>query len=127
MRHIRPIKTEEDYQVALEEIESLLDAKPDTPEGDRLDVLTTLVEVYAEKQEYTLPSPDPIHALTYYMESRGLSRKDLEVYIGSSQLVLDILQRKRPLSIDMIRKLHAGLGISAEILIQPYPLLQEAA
>ncbi|MCP4400466.1 MAG: transcriptional regulator [bacterium] len=127
MKDIRPIKTEQDYQTALEEIENLFDAKPDTLEGDRLDVLTTLVEAYEDLHEYTLPTPDPIHAIAYYMESRGLSAQDLEPYIGSSPLVSEILQRKRPLSIEMIRKLHTGLGISAEILIQPYSLLREAA
>ena len=116
---IRPIKTEADYQAALEEIERLFEARPDTPEGDRLDVLTTLVEAYEEKH-YPVPLPDPIEAIKYYMESRGLSRGDLEPYIGSRGRVSEILNRKRPLTIGMIRRLHSGLGIPAEVLIQPY-------
>lgn len=116
---IRPIKTEADYQAALEEIECLFDAAPDTPEGDRLEVLVTLVEAYEEKH-YTIPLPDPIEAIQYYMESRGLTRHDLESYIGSRGRVSEILNRKRPLSIEMIRRLHAGFGIPAEVLIQPY-------
>lgn len=116
---IGPIKTEADYQAALEEIERLFDAAPDTPAGDRLEVLTTLVEVY-EDRRYTIPLPDPIEAIMYHMESRGLSYHDLEPYIGSHARVSEILNRKRPLSIDVIRRLYAGLGISAEVLIQPY-------
>jgi HTH-type transcriptional regulator/antitoxin HigA len=116
---IRPIKTETDYQAALEEIERLFEAAPDTPEGDRLEVLTTLVEVY-EERHYAIPLPDPIEAIKYYMESRGLSRRDLEPYIGSRGRVSEVLNRKRPLSIEMIRRLCAGLGIPAEVLIQPY-------
>ena len=127
MKTIRPIKTPVDYQAALQEIESLFDATPNTPEGDRLDILTTLVEAYEAQQSYELPEPDPIEAIRYYMESRGLSEHDLEPYIGSQQVVVQILHRESPLSIDMIRKLHKGLGISAEVLIQPYPLIQEAA
>ncbi len=116
---IRPIRTEADYQAALAEIDSLFDAAPHTPEGDRLDVLATLVEAY-EGQHYSLPAPDPIEAIKYYMESRGLSRRDLEPYIGSRARVAEVLNRKRPLSLEMIRRLHTGLGIAAESLIQPY-------
>ena len=79
---IRPIKTEADYQAALNEIESLFDAEPGTPEGDRLEVLTKLVEAY-EDRHYSLPMPDPIAAIEYHMESRGLSRRDLEPNLGS--------------------------------------------
>ena len=116
---IRPIKTEADYQAALEEIERLFDAAPDTPEGDNLEILTTLVEAYEDKH-YAIPLPDPIEAIRYHMESRGLSRRDLEPYVGSRGRVSEILNRRRPLSIEMIRRLHAGLGIPAEVLIQPY-------
>jgi HTH-type transcriptional regulator/antitoxin HigA len=116
---IKPIKTEADYQVALEEIERLFDAAPDTPEGDRLEVLTTLVEAYEDKH-YNIPLPDPIEAILYYMESRGLSRQDLESYIGSRARVSEVLNRRRSLTIGMIRDLHTGLGIPADILIQPY-------
>ena len=90
---IKPIKTDTDYQQALQEIESLFDAQPNTPEGDCLDVLTTLVEAYEDKQGYTLPHPDPIEAILYYMESRGLSGGDLEQYLGDTQEVSQILQR----------------------------------
>ena len=124
---IKPIKTETDYQSALQEIECLFEALPNTPEGDRLEVLTTLVEAYEEKQGYALPIPDPIEAIRYYMESRGLSDDDLAQYIGDRQLAHRVLQRTSPLSIDMIRELHNGMGISADILIQPYPLRQRVA
>ncbi len=117
--NIKPIKTKADYQAALKEIESLLNAKPKTPQSDRLEVLTILVEAYEEKH-YNIPFPNPIEAILYHMESRGLTRKDLEPYIGSRAYVSEILNRKRPLSMDMIRKIHKGLGIQAEILIQPY-------
>lgn len=123
---IKPIKTEEDYQAALEEIESLFNAQPDTPEGDRLEVLTTLIEAYEEKH-YSIPLPDPIEAILYFMESRGLSRRDLEPYIGSRARVSEVLNRKRQLTMEMIRKLHKGLGISAEVLIQPYHTSEDAA
>jgi HTH-type transcriptional regulator/antitoxin HigA len=114
---IRPIKTEADYELALAEIERLFEADPDTPEGDRLEVLVTLVEAY-EDQHYGIPLPDPIEAIQYYMESRGLTRQDLEPYIGTRARVSEILNRKRPLTLTMIRRLHAGLGISGDILIQ---------
>jgi HTH-type transcriptional regulator/antitoxin HigA len=123
---IRPIKTEADYQAALAEIDRLFDADPNTPAGDRLDVLATLVEAY-EEQHYSLPAPDPVEALTYHLESRGLSRRDLEPYLGSRARVAEVLNRKRPLSLEMIRRLHAGLGIAADILIQPYALATPAA
>ena len=123
---IKPIKTEADYKAALNEIEHLFDSIPNTPEGDRLEVLTTLIEAYEEKH-YSIPAPDPIETILYFMESRGLSRGDLEPYIGSRARVSEVLNRKRPLTIYMIRKLHAGLGIPADILIQPYPLQESAA
>jgi len=118
---IRPIKTEAEYQAALAEIACLFDAAPHTPEGDRLDVLTTLVEAY-EEQHYSIPLPDPIEAIKYHMESRRISRRDLEAYLGSRARVAEVLNRKRPLSLEMIRRLHTGLGIAADILIQPYSL-----
>jgi HTH-type transcriptional regulator/antitoxin HigA len=117
--NIKPIKTKADYQAALKEIESLLTARPKTPQSDRLEVLTILVEAYEEKH-YNIPFPNPIEAILYHMQSRGLTRKDLEPYIGSRARVSEILNRKRPLSVDMIRKIHKGFGIPAEILIQPY-------
>lgn len=122
---IKPIKTEADYETALEEIDHLFGAEPGTPEGDRLEVLTTLVEAY-EETHYPIPLPDPIEAIRYYMESRSLSRRDLESYLGSRARVSEILNRKRPLSLQMIRKLHNGLGIPAEVLIKPYECSQVA-
>jgi HTH-type transcriptional regulator / antitoxin HigA len=123
---IKPIKNESDYQAVLEEIERLFAAAPETPEGDRLEVLTTLVEAYEEKH-YKIPLPDPIDAILYHMESRGLSRRDLEPHIGSRARVSEVLNRKRPLTMEMIRNLHGGLGIPAEVLIQPYHTFKDAA
>jgi HTH-type transcriptional regulator / antitoxin HigA len=123
---IKPIKNEVDYQAALKEIEILFDAASDTPEGDRLEVLTTLVEAYEERY-YSIPAPDPIEAILYHMESRGLTRRDLEPYIGTRARVSEVLNRKRPLTMEMIRNLHKGLGISAAVLIQPYGKLKDAA
>jgi HTH-type transcriptional regulator/antitoxin HigA len=117
--NIRPIKTEADYQAALKEIEYLFDATPNTPEGDRLQVLTTLVAAY-EEQHYSIPAPDPIEAVLYHMESRGLTRRDLEPYIGNRARVSEILNRKRPLTLRMIQRLHSELGIAAEVLLKPY-------
>lgn len=114
---IRPIRNETDYQSALNEIDKLLEAQPGTPEGDRIDLLVTLVEVY-EAKLFPIPEPDdPVQVLEYYMESRGLSRADLIAYLGSKERVSEILNRKRSLSLEMIRKLHNGLGIPADILI----------
>src|SRR3972149_466471 len=107
---IKPIKTKTDYRAALAEIERLFDAKRGSPEGDRLDVLTILVEAY-EARHQPVPLPDPIEAILYHMESRGLTRADLEPYIGSRARVAEVLNRKRSLSIEMIRRLHQGLGI----------------
>jgi len=118
---IKPIKTEADYQAALREIEQLLDAAPNTPASDRLEVLATLVEAY-EDQAYPIPLPDPIDAILYHLESRGLTRRDLEPQIGHRARVSEILTRKRPLTLRMIQRLHSDLGISAEVLLQPYPL-----
>lgn len=123
---IKPIKNDADYQAALEEIERLFDAAPDTPEGDKLEVLTTLVEAY-EERHYSIPLPDPVEAILYHMESRGLSRRDIETYIGSRARVSEVLNRKRPLTMEMIRNLNKGLGIPAEVLIQPYHTFKDAA
>ena len=118
---IKPIRTEKDYEDALKEIERLWGAPYGSPEGDKLDVLVTLVEAY-EERHYPIPPPDPIEAILHHMESQGLSRRDLEPYLGSRARVSEILSRKRPLSLDMIRKLQSELGISADILVQPYKL-----
>lgn len=119
--NIKPIKTETDYYSTLEEIDALMDAQPDTPEGDKLEILIILVESYEKKYHPILP-PDPIEAIIHQMESQGLSRKDLEAFIGSRARVSEVLNRKRSLSLSMIRKLQEGLGLSAEILIKPYEL-----
>jgi HTH-type transcriptional regulator/antitoxin HigA len=123
---LRPIRIEADYQAALAEIERLFDAAPLTPEGDHLEVLTTLVEAY-EAQHYPIQEPDPIEAIKYTMESRGLTRAELEPYIGSRARVAEVLNRKRPLSLNMIRRLYAGLGIPAEVLVRPYAVAEAKA
>ncbi len=97
-----------------------------TTEGDRLEVLTTLVEAYEERY-YPIPEPDPVEAIRYYMESRGLSSRDIAPYIGQRVQVGDILERKRPLSLPMIRRLHTGLGIPADVLIRPYAVAMATA
>lgn len=114
---IRPIKNEDDYHAVLSEIERLFDALPDTSEGDRLDVLATLVEVYEQKR-FSIPAPDPVEAIKYWMESRGITRRDLEPLLGSRARVSEIFNHKRGLTLAMIRKLHDRFGIPAEALIQ---------
>jgi HTH-type transcriptional regulator / antitoxin HigA len=115
---IKPIRTEKDYDAALVEVERLWGAKPGTHEDDRLDVLVTLISAY-EDEHYPMDPPDPIDAIKFRMEQQGLTRKDLEPLIGSRARVTEVLSRKRNLSIAMIRKLHKGLGIPADVLIQP--------
>jgi len=115
---IKPIKTEADYQAALKEIESLMMAAIDTLEGEKLDVLTTLVEAY-EAKHFPMDLPDPVEAIKFEMDRRGLTVKDLEPLIGKSNRVYEILNYKRSLSLKMIWKLHEGLGIPAESLIKP--------
>ena len=116
---LRPIKTEADYAATLQEIECLMNAEPDTPEGDRLDMLVTLVEAY-EAKHYPIAGPDPIAAILHRMEALGMTRKDLEPLIGARGRVSEVLARKRPLSLIMIRRLAKALHIPAEVLIQPY-------
>jgi HTH-type transcriptional regulator/antitoxin HigA len=114
---IKPIHSEVDCQAALKEIENLLESKPGTPEGDRLDILVTLVEAY-EAKNFPIPEPDdPVEVLEYYMESRGLNRSELIPYLGSKERVSEVLNRKRGLSLEMIRRLHAGLGIPADLIM----------
>ena len=115
---LKPIRSEEDYEGALTELERLWGAKSGTPESDRLDVLATLIDAY-ETKHHPMDPPDPIEAITFRMEQQGLTRKDLEPMIGPRNRVADVLNRKRGLSIEMIRNLHDGLGISAEVLIRP--------
>jgi HTH-type transcriptional regulator/antitoxin HigA len=123
---IRSIKSAADYEAALAEIERLFDAAPDTPEGEQLEIWATLVGAYEDKHA-PIPPPDPIEAVLYHIESRGLTRRELEPYIGSRARVAEVLNRKRALTLEMIRRLHQGLGIPAEILIQPYALVWPAA
>ena len=114
---IAPIKTRRDYQNALKRIEGLMRAKRGTPEGDRLDVLVTLVEAW-ERQHYPLGFPDPIEAIKYHMDQNGLQPRDLIPFIGSRNRVHEVLNRRRSLTLSMIRRLHEGLGIPAESLIK---------
>ena len=123
---IRPIRTKADYREALQEIELLFDAAKNTPEYDRLDILSTLVEAY-EKTHFPIELPDPIEAIQYYMDARGWSRRELETCLGSRARVSEILSRKRTLTLDMIRKLNQELKIPAELLIQPYVSVQISA
>jgi HTH-type transcriptional regulator / antitoxin HigA len=122
MYDLQLIRDQEAHRAALTEIERLFDVTAGTPEFDKLEVLVTLVEAYERKHEPILP-PEPIEAILYYMESRGLTRKDLESVIGSHAGVTEILNRERPLTLEMIRKLHEQLGIPAQTLIQPYSLV----
>ena len=115
---LKPIRTEADHERAMAEVERFWGAKGGTPEGDRLDVLVTLIEAY-EKEVYPFDPPDPIEAIQFRMEQLGLTRKDLEPFIGSRARVAEVMNRKRGLSIDMIRRLNKGLGISGDILIRP--------
>ncbi|BCH26599.1 helix-turn-helix domain-containing protein [Mesorhizobium sp. L-8-3] len=115
---LKPIRTEADYEASLAEVERLWGAKSGTPDGDRLDVLATLIEVY-EAKHYPIDPPDPIEAIKFRMEQQGLTRKDLEPIFGTRNRTSEILNRKRGLSIEMIRSLHDKLGISAEVLIRP--------
>ena len=114
---IKPIRTKTDYRAALKEIETLMSVRADTPEGERLDVLATLVEAY-EKKHYRFDLPDPVEAIKFRMEQSGLVPKDLVPMIGQINRVYEVLSRKRPLTLQMIRRLHKGLGIPAESLIK---------
>jgi HTH-type transcriptional regulator / antitoxin HigA len=116
---IRPIRTKADYRAALDEVERLWDAEPGTRGGDRVDVLVTLIEAYEAKQ-YAIPAPDPIAAVEFMMQQKGLSRRDLEPMIGSRGRVSEVLTRKRPLTLPMVRGLSVLLDIPVDILVQPY-------
>ncbi|MFT4928056.1 MAG: HTH-type transcriptional regulator/antitoxin HigA [Phenylobacterium sp.] len=121
MMNIKPIKTEQDYQDTLERIDALMEAKKDTPDGDELDILATLVEVY-EQKHYPIDSPEPVAAILFRMEQDGLTNKDLIPYIGHSGRVSEVLNYKRSLTLNMIRRLNEGLNIPSESLIQEYAL-----
>jgi HTH-type transcriptional regulator/antitoxin HigA len=114
---IEPIKNDRGYRRALKEIEGLMSAKRNTPEGDRLDILVTLVEAW-EQKHYPLDLPDPIEAIKFHMDQKGLEPRDLIPFIGSRNRVYEVLNRRRPLTLKMIRQLHEGLGIPAESLIK---------
>lgn len=117
---IRPIRTKADYRAALKEAERLWDANPGTPDGDRVEVLVTLIEAY-EAKHHSIPAPDPIAAIEFMMEQKALTRRDLEPAIGSRGRVSEVLTRKRPLTLPMVRALGALLDIPAEVLVQAYP------
>jgi HTH-type transcriptional regulator/antitoxin HigA len=121
MADIHPIRTEVDYERALAEIADLVEKDPavETPEGERLELLSLVVKDYEEKY-YTIPAPDdPVEVIWFYMEKDGLTRKDLEAYLGNKARVSDILSRRRSLSLTMIRRLNQGLGIPADLLLSP--------
>lgn len=120
---IRPIKTKKDHKAALKRIDELWDAEPKTPKGDELDVLATLVEAY-ELIAFPIAKPEPIEAIKFRMEQMGLEDKDLTLFIGARSKVSEVLNRKRPLSLPMIRKLSSGLNIPSDSLIQEYPVLK---
>ena len=113
---IAPIKNEKEYQAALKQLEKIFDAKPNTSEGDNAEMLVLLIEDY-EKKHYPIDAPDPIEAIKYIMEEKGLSNKDVVEYFGSKSLVSQVLKRQRNLSLKMIRALHKGLGLPYEILL----------
>jgi|ERR1700722_3562753 len=114
---IKPIKNERDYRRVMAEVDELMDARANTADGDRLDVLVTLAQAWEEKH-HPIDAPDPIEAIRFAMEQRGLNRRDLEPYIGSRARVAEVLNHKRSLTLPMIRRLHNGLGIPAEVLIR---------
>ena len=118
MDELETVRSERDHAEAMVEIERLWGAPAGTLEGDRLEILATLVEAY-ESEHHAIDPPDPIDAIVFRMEQQGLSRKDLEPMIGSRSRVAEVLNRRRTLSIAMIRRLHDGLGIPAEVLIRP--------
>lgn len=118
MTDLKPIRSEADYEEALLEVGRLWGAGSDTPDGDRLDVLATLIDAY-EEAHYPMDQPDPIEAIKFRMEQLGLSRKDLERIIGGRSRISEVLNYRRDLSIRMIRSLHSDLGIAAEVLIRP--------
>ena len=122
---IKPIRTKADYRAALKAVESLMGAKARSPEGDRLDVLVTLIESY-ERQHFPMDLPDAVEAIKFRMEQQGLTPKDLEPLIGRSNRVYEVLSRRRGLTLAMIQRLHAGLGIPAESLLRQTVLVPAA-
>jgi HTH-type transcriptional regulator/antitoxin HigA len=122
---VRPLRTADDHRAALAEIESLMTAGPDTPEGDRLDVLVSLVEAW-EARHVVVAAPDPIAAIVFMMEQKGISRRDLEPAIGSRARVAEILNRRRALTLPMIRALSVLLDLPADVLVAGYPVARVA-
>jgi HTH-type transcriptional regulator/antitoxin HigA len=114
---ISPIRTHRDYRRALKEVEGLMNAKRGTPQGNRLDVLVTLIEAW-EAKHYPMDLPDAVEAIKYHMEQQGLAPQDLQPFIGNRNRVYEVLARKRPLTLAMVRRLHEGLGIPAESLLK---------
>lgn len=123
---LKPIRNRKEYQAALAEAERHWDAPARSPEADRLDVVAMLIERY-EREHFPIAEPDPIELLDHVMESRGLTRKDMEAYIGPRGRVADILNRTRPLTLEMIRRLADGLQLPADVLIRPYQLRERRA
>jgi len=119
--NITPIKTAEDHQNALARIDELWDAKPNTEAADELDILVTLVEAYEEAQ-YRIEAPDPVEAIKFRMEQEGLSDADLVPFLGQRSRVSEVLNRKRRLTLPMIRRLHTELHIPLECLVSDYEL-----
>ncbi len=115
---VRPVRTEEDYRIARQKIEVLIESAHSASERDELDVLATLVDAYEAKQ-YTMDAPSPIAAIEFRMDQQGLTRKDLEPFLGSRARVSEVMTGRRPLTLPMIQRLRAGLGIPADVLIGP--------
>lgn len=126
MVEVKPIRTEQDYGAALAEIEALMQARAGTPAGDRLDVLVTLVQAYEEKH-HAIEPPDPIALIQFVMEQRGLDRADLQPLLGGRGRVSEVIGRKRPLTLGMIRRLQSELGLPADVLVRSYPLRKPKA
>jgi HTH-type transcriptional regulator/antitoxin HigA len=122
---LRPIRSKREHRAALKEAEALWSAPEGSPEADRLEVLTLLIEAY-EREHFPIPDPDPIDFLLHVMEARELARKDLEPYVGSRARVAEVLNRVRPLTLEMIRKLSAGLDLPADVLIRRYRVKRAA-
>ena len=122
---IRPIRTKKQYQDALKAAEALWEAKAGTPDAERLEVLALLIEAY-ETKHFPVPDPDPIEFLLHVMESRGLARKDLEPYLGGRARVAEVLNRVRPLTLEMIRRLSEGMGLPADVLVKRYEIRRAA-
>lgn len=118
---IHPIKTEKDYDLALQRVNTLFNAKPNTNEGDELEILVTLIEKY-EQIHYPIPEPDPIEAIKFMMEQKGLTDADLGVILNSRSRVTEIFKRKRALTIKQIRLLTENLHIPVSTLIKEYAL-----